>query len=183
MDEATSVKYDIEQNREALSGTLEAIGDRVSPARVIERRRNRMVVWMRNTKDRVMGTGEHMADRMGSAADRVQGAPAAAMDEVRESTRGAPLVAGGIAFGIGVLLGSLAPPSRTEQQLGRQAREVTEPLKDQVRQAGHEMVDDLREPVQQAVQSVKESAKDGAQEVRSSVSDSTDQVRREASTR
>lgn len=181
MDEAAGVKQDIEENRAALTGTLEAIGDRVSPARVIERRRNRMVLWTRNAKDRLMGSGEQMGDRMGGMAERVQSAPTAAMQDVREGTRGAPLVAGGIAFGLGVLLGSLAPASRAEQRIGEQAREVTEPLKEQVRQVGQQVVEDLREPVQEAVESVKQSAKDGAQEVRSTVSDGTDEVKRETS--
>ena len=61
MDETTEgLKQDIEDTRSAMGDTLEAIGDRVSPGRILERRRNRMVGWARDTKDKVMGTADDL---------------------------------------------------------------------------------------------------------------------------
>jgi hypothetical protein len=44
-----------------------------------------------------------------------------AVTSMRLNTRGTPLVAGGIAFGSGVLLGWVVRASRAEQRLGQQA--------------------------------------------------------------
>ena len=76
MDQTTEgLKRDIETNRAAMTDTLEAIGDRVSPGRVIERRRNRMVVWVRDAKDRLMGTAEDLSDRVSDKAHQLGDAP------------------------------------------------------------------------------------------------------------
>jgi ElaB/YqjD/DUF883 family membrane-anchored ribosome-binding protein len=160
------LRRDIDDRRASMSGTLEAIGDRVSPGRVIERRKNRMVVWFAAVRDRVMGTAHDVSDRLGETARAVGSAPSNAVDGVRSNTSGAPLVAGGIAFGVGMLIGSLAPPSRTERQLGPGAMEAAEPVKKELQEAGREMVAHLKEPVSQAVEDVKQTAQDGAQHVR-----------------
>ena len=55
------LRRDIEQTRADLGETLDAIGDRVSPGRMIERRKNRMTSGIRSFKDRVMGTAEQAA--------------------------------------------------------------------------------------------------------------------------
>ena len=52
------LRRDIERTRADLGDTLDAIGDRVSPGRMIERRKNRMSSGIRSVKDRVMGTVE-----------------------------------------------------------------------------------------------------------------------------
>jgi len=168
---------DIDDTRSSMSGTLEAIGDRVSPGRVLERRRNRVVNWYLRSKDRVMGTAENLTDRAGDTAHRVTDVPGAAMDTVRSNTAGAPLVTGGIAFGIGLLIGSMIPPSRTERQLGQQAQHAVEPVKNELQEAGRDLVQNLREPVTEAVNDVKETARSGAEQVRQQTSESTEQIK------
>jgi Protein of unknown function (DUF3618) len=171
MDEATEVlKHDIADTRSAMSDTLEAIGDRVSPSRIMERRRNRVVVWFNGAKDRVMGTADDLTSRVGDRAQQLGNAPGSVVRSVKSETKGTPLVAGSIAFGIGVLIGSMAPPSRAEQRLGEQARQAAEPLTGELQNAGREMVDHLREPVREAVDTVKESAQESAQHLRDTVS-------------
>ena len=97
---AEQLKEQIAGTRDDLSETLDAIGDRVSPGRVIERRKNRMSAGVRSALDRVMGTAH-------DAADAVRDTPST----VGSSTQGAPLVAGGIAFAAGFLLAVALPPS------------------------------------------------------------------------
>jgi len=178
MGETTEeLKRDIEDTRSSMSGTLEAIGDRVSPGRMLERRRNRVVLWVHGARDKVMGKTEHLTDRAGDAAHRVGETPSSAMDSVRSGTSGAPLVAGGIAFGIGVLIGSLVPPSRTERELGQQAMQAVEPVKAELQEAGRGMVENLREPVSEAVEDVKQTAQDSAQQLRQSASERAEQVK------
>jgi len=125
----------------------------------------------------VMGTAEHLTDRAGDAAHKVGDAPSTAMDGVRSGTSGAPLVAGGIAFGIGVLIGSLVPPSRAERQLGQQARQAVEPVKAELQEVGRDLVENLREPVSEAVEDVKQTAQDSSQQLRQSASESAAQVK------
>jgi gas vesicle protein len=182
MDETTQgLKQDIEDTRSAMGDTLEAIGDRVSPGRILERRRNRMVGWARDTKDKVMGTADDLKTHVGDGVHHVGNAPSSTVDTLTSRTQGTPLVAGGIAFGVGVLLGSILPPSRTEQRLAEQARTATEPLKAELQDAGREMVDHLKEPVHEAVETVKATAQDSAQHLRDTTHDGVDQVQQHAS--
>ncbi len=182
MDETTEgLKQDIENTRSAMGDTLEAIGDRVSPGRILERRRNRVVGWARETKDRVMGTADAVKSHVGDGVHQMGSTPSSTVDSLASRTKGTPLVAGSIAFGVGVLFGSILPPSRAEQHLGEHARSATEPLKAELQDAGHEMVDHLKEPVQDAVETVKATAQDGAQRLRETASDGVDEVQQSAS--
>jgi ElaB/YqjD/DUF883 family membrane-anchored ribosome-binding protein len=167
----------IDDRRASMSGTLEAIGDRVSPSRVLQRRKNRIVVWLASTRDRVMGSAHEVSDRMSDKAHAVGGAPSDALDKVRSNTSGAPLVAGGVAFGFGMLIGSLIPPSRTERQVGQRAMQAAEPIKQELREAGQEMVEQLKEPVSDAVDDVKQTAQHGAQQIRQSATGAAQEVR------
>jgi ElaB/YqjD/DUF883 family membrane-anchored ribosome-binding protein len=181
MDQTTEgLKRDIETNRAAMSETLEAIGDRVSPGRVIERRRNRMVLWVQGAKDKVMGTAEDLTGRVSDTTHQLGDAPHAATDTVRSGVRGKPLVAGGIAFGVGVLLGSVLPASGSERRLGQQARQAIEPVEGELRDMGREIADHLREPVQDAVETVKESAQEKAQDLKASATQGAEEVQQRA---
>jgi hypothetical protein len=164
------LKQDIEDTRSAMGGTLEAIGDRVSPGRIIERRRNRVVGWFSNAKDRVMGTADEVTSHVSSGAQQVANAPGSAVESVKSGTKGTPLVAGSIAFGVGVLVGMIAPTSRVEERLGEQARQAVEPITSELQGASREIVEHMREPLHEAVDTVKESARDSADQVRDAVS-------------
>ena len=95
------LKDEIESTRADLGDTLEAIGDRVSPGRVIERRTARVRQGFAGFRDSVMGaaqdTVESAKDRLGSTVDGIREAPATG----RHQTEGRPLVMGGLAFGVG----------------------------------------------------------------------------------
>ena len=141
---AEELKQQIAGTRDGLSETLDAIGDRVSPGRVIERRKNRMSAGVRSALDRVMGTAH-------DAADAVRDTPST----VGSSTQGAPLVAGGIAFAAGFLLAVAFPASEQETEL---TGKFIEPVKEELSNAGHELVDHLKEPAQDALEQVKGTA-------------------------
>jgi len=53
---AEELRRDIERTREGLGDTLDAIGDRVSPGRIMERKKNRVTTGLRTARERVMGT-------------------------------------------------------------------------------------------------------------------------------
>ena len=73
--DADQLRRDIEHTRDGLSDTLDAIGDRVSPGRVIERRKNRASQSIQSLRDRVMGSAadatDSISDATGSAVDGV----------------------------------------------------------------------------------------------------------------
>jgi uncharacterized protein YjbJ (UPF0337 family) len=139
-----------------------------------------MVMWVRDTKDRVMGSAENITGLVGDGAQQIGDAPHAAVDSVRSGTRGTPLVAGGIAFGIGVLVGSILPTSDTERRVGDQARHAIEPVEGELRDMGREVADHLREPVQEAVETVKESAQGRAQDLKASATHGAEQIQQRA---
>jgi len=173
MGETTEeLRREIELTRSDLGETLDAIGDRVSPGRVIERRKNRMSNGMRSMVDRVMGKAHDVA---GASHDAVGGAVGSARDlpdTVRSQTQGTPLIAGAVAFAVGFVVASAIPPSERETAAGGQLLEKAEPVKQELTHVGQEIAEHLKEPAQQAVADVTSAAKEGAQAVTESAQQS-----------
>jgi len=178
---AEELKRDIAQTRYELGDTLDAIGDRVSPGRIMERKKNRVTESMRTVKERVMGTasdkGHAVTDKMHGLSDAATGMP----DTVKQQAQGAPVAAGAIAFGLGFLVAAAIPPSEKEKELSTQVMDKAEPLKQQLTEAGHEMADHLKEPASQAASQVKQAAGDAAQQVKGSASDAANDLKDQTS--
>ncbi len=149
-ERTTELRHDIEDTRQRMTGTVDAIGDRVSPGRVAERRWARVRASTTRAKERVMGSpgsagGPRSSDPGGltgaasSAASTVRDGVSHAPDRIEQGTRGNPLAAGAVAFGVGVLVGSLAPATKEEAELVDQA---LEPLQAEARAIGQEVAAD-----------------------------------------
>jgi len=162
---AEELRREIEDTRDDLGQTLDAIGDRVSPGRIVERRKNRVMNGLSSVRDRVMGTasdtGHAVGDTATGAVDTLKGTP----DAVVKQTQGSPLVAGALAFGVGVLVASVFPPTEKEQEVADQLKEKAQPLADDLKETGQEMAEQLKEPAREAVESVKQVAAEGQQAV------------------
>ncbi len=178
-----TLKRDIAQTRSDLSGTLDAIGDRVSPGRIMDRKKNRMFEGVRSIKDRVMGTatdaGHAVTGTMHDIGDTVHGLGDAATEfpqTAKRQTQGAPLAAGAISFGVGFLIAAAIPPSQKEKELTTQLMDKAEPVKEQLTNTAHEMVDHLKEPASQAIAEVKDAAAGGVQEVKNTASDAAREI-------
>jgi len=175
------LRREIEETRGHLGDTLDSIGDRVSPGRVVERRWNRTRNSVFGVRDRVMGqAGQSASDASGalsrsagSVTDAVRNAPGS----IQEGTQGNALVAGAIAFGVGLLLGSLAPPTETEKSV---ATDMAEPVQRQLADIGHRVGDTAQSAAKEAVASTKDTATEAAQQVKSQAQQATDEVRSEA---
>ena len=182
------IRREIERTQAALSQDVDALTDKVTPGKIVERRVDRARDAATKLKEKVMGSDPHgsggyggggvrsavcdAADRVSgtasSAASSVQDAASTAADAVqqapqaiRRQTRGNPLAAGLIAFGAGWLVSSLLPASRREQELADQAKQVAqEKVQPVLQQVAGEVGDNLREPAQQAAESVKATAQD-----------------------
>jgi ATP-dependent Clp protease adapter protein ClpS len=182
------LRRQIEDTRRELSYDVDALNEKVNPARVVDRRMEATRGRITRAKEKVMGsahdTGNHaqgltsqaqdkahgaaqgVQDAASSAAGAVQQAP----DQVIRQTQGNPLAAGLIAFGVGWLVSSLLPTSEKERQLAQQAETAVKEHKDELlapaKQAAQEIGEELKPAAQQAVEDVKSTAQDATQTVK-----------------
>jgi len=157
------LRQDIERRRDDLGDTIDAIGDRVSPGRIIERRRNRIAAGWRSVSDRLMGTVTSGADRVGDAADSVKNHVSG--DAIKQQTTGAPLGVGLVAFGLGFIAAAAFPATQPEQELASRAQDAIEPATDALAEAGQHIAGDLKHDATQAASEVKETATTAAGDV------------------
>jgi cell division septum initiation protein DivIVA len=178
------IRGNIEQTQRNLSADVDALAEKVSPSRMVERRVEQTRWAMTSVKDRIMGSAaettstvsgtassaaasakDSLAAKASSAADMASSAP----EQARQRTRGNPLAAGLVAFGAGWLLSSLLPATEPEQQAAAQVKDLAmekgRPVAQELGHAGQEAAQSLRESAQQRAQSVKETATDAASTV------------------
>jgi len=165
--EPEELRRDIERRREDLGETIDAIGDRVSPGRIIERRRNRMVDNVRSVRERVMGT---MSSTMSSGAGAVGDAAGNVRDHlgpeaVKQQATGSPLGAGLVAFGIGFLVAATLPTTETEAQAAERAQGALEPAKEALTEAARSVAGDVKQGATEAAQEMKQTASTAASDV------------------
>jgi ElaB/YqjD/DUF883 family membrane-anchored ribosome-binding protein len=174
------LKREIEYTRNDMSGTLEAIGDRVSPSRMVQRKKNRITQTVGSMRHRVMGTAHDARDQLsettGSATDAVKHAP----EMVAQRTTGAPMVAGGIAAGIGFLVAVAFPPSQAEEAASMKMRGAIEPIKEDIVESAQQVMQNVKEPAMQSMDSLKESSTEAARSVASTAKDAGSGVKEEA---
>lgn len=192
--DAEALRRDIANTRAEMSGTIEAIGDRVSPGRMVERRKNRMANSVRSVKDRIMGTASgtghkladtthSMKDTMGEKTSHLVESAKDTPELIREQTEGAPMIAGAIAFGVGFLTASVIPLSSAEERSAPAVREKLEPVKQELSSAAHEVAEHLKEPVGEATSALKESVSEGVKSVNQTATQVTDEVKSDAMNR
>src|SRR4051812_48166314 len=110
------------------------------------------------------GTGlVDLRDSAGSAASSATDALSEAPDRIKDAAGGNPPAPGAVAFGLGVLIGSLAPPTQEEQHL---AEEVVPQLQDAATSAGKELASAVKDQAQQGMDQAKETATNAVQEVK-----------------
>lgn len=185
-DDPDRIRAEIERTQADLSRDVDAFTDKVSPGRIVERRVDRARTAAGRVRDSVVG-GPHdvhdrdhdhggvgrMAGSVGdtapSASSTVVGAAQGAPQAARRRTQGNPLAAGLIAFGAGMLVSSLLPASRQEQQLAQRAKdqagELGQPVADAAKRVASEMQENLQQPAQDAVQAVRSTATDAGRTV------------------
>ncbi|WP_077489654.1 DUF3618 domain-containing protein [Sinomonas mesophila] len=180
-----AIRADIEQTRERLGYDVDAVADKVSPSHVAHRQTERVKGAMTDMKDRIMGTADDVTTGARSAAEDAGAAVERVERKVMRKTQGNPLAAGLIAFGAGLLLSSLIPPSEKEREAARAIKEKAEPMTQELSGAASEMAEHLKEPAREAVENVRQSASEGVQAVKeeaqeqgAAVQDRTQQAQR-----
>ncbi len=165
-EEPRDIEQQIAQTRRELGADVDALADKTSPSRIVERQVSRTRRSAMRLKDRVMGTTSDAVGGAGqgaqSATRSVQGATSSMTAAARRGAEGNPLAAGMIAFGVGWLVSSLIPASGKEKQVAGQieevAQDVGQPVGQAAGEAAKEVADRLREPAQQAVAQVRDTA-------------------------
>jgi uncharacterized protein YjbJ (UPF0337 family) len=99
---------------------------------------------------------------------------------IQQQTQGNPLAAGLVAFGAGMLLATLFPPTEAEQRAASAVQDRVEPLKDQALEVGREVKDHLQESARESAQQVKETATEATQEVKQQAKSSAEKVKGQA---
>jgi len=200
------IKRQIEETRRELSYDVDALNEKVNPARVMDRRVSAAKGRITNLKEKVMGSAHdttYQAQGMASnAAGSVQNAASSAVGTVQDAassaagavqqapdaivrqTQGNPLAAGLIAFGVGWLVSSLMPASEKEKQLAMQAESAVKEHKDALlepaKQAAQEIGEQLKPAAQDAVESVKATAQDAAATVKAEGQSAVEDVQGQA---
>ena len=112
-------------------------------------------------------------------------AASGAASSAQERVEGAPLAAGLVAFGAGVVLASLLPSTRAEAEIAHRAVETAKeqgaPLLDEARAMGEEVASSVKQSATEAARQVKESAQESVHTVQDEGQSSADSVRRQAS--
>jgi hypothetical protein len=171
------IRSNIEHTQQNLTADFDALTEKVSPPRIMERRVERTRSAMTTMKDRIMGgtadrtsnvggtvssTASSAKDTLASTASSAADVANATPDMARRRVQGNPLAAGLIAFGAGWLLSSLLPATEPEQQVAFQVKDLAmekgRPLAQELSQAGQEAAQELRESAQQRAQSIQETA-------------------------
>ncbi len=170
------IRHEIEATRSDLSDNVNALADSVRPGNVARRQVDKVMDGAVDLKERVMGVAEDATASVGNAAGDVKDTAGSAPSAVRRRTRGNPVAAGLVAFGIGWLVASLIPASSAEQRAATALKDKAQPLTDEVTNAAKQVAGNLQEPAREAVAQVKESAVQSATTVKDEAASSAQSV-------
>ncbi|MEF3402516.1 DUF3618 domain-containing protein [Agromyces sp. CCNWLW203] len=180
MSDPELIRSDIERTRRELGSDVDALADKVNPAKMAHRQGDRMRNAIGRLTDRVMGTASDVVDSAESAVDSAGEAVAGAPRKVASATQGNPIAVGLIAFGVGWLASSLIPASKPERDLAEKAKEAAAPLVEEARDMAQESVEHLREPAMEGAEAVKERAAEAVEAVRDEGASAASSVQAEA---
>ena len=164
------IRAEIAQTRGDLSTNINTLADEIEPSTMVHRQTQKVRSKAGRLKDRVMGSASDKASSVQSSTQSAVASAEQAVEQapqmVREQTQGNPMAAGLVAFGLGMVVASLMPPSEKEREAAAMVKEKAEPLAQEATDTAKEMAENLKEPAREAAQSVKDTAAEGAQQVR-----------------
>ncbi|WP_309075803.1 DUF3618 domain-containing protein [Paenarthrobacter sp.] len=161
-----ALRADIEETRRRLSTNVDAVADKVTPSHIVNRRVDKI-------KTAVFGASDDVQHRASDVAHQAQDAVSGAVSDIGDApqaitrkAQGSPIAAGLIAFGAGLLVSALIPPSDKEREAAQALKEAAQPLTEELSHAAQEVAEHLREPAQDAMQNVKDTATEAAANVK-----------------
>jgi hypothetical protein len=182
------IRAEIERTRREVGGDVDALAQKVSPSAAVDRQKTRVRHGLNRIRANVMGTADDVGTSVGDTAHGVAHGVAhragEAVDAVKETpqqaarvTRGNPLAAGLIAFGVGAIVSSLLPPTEKEKEAAALLKEKVEPVADEVKSAVSDVAHGLQEPAQEAAAAVKETATESFGNVRDEAKSGAESVK------
>ena len=169
MSNPDQIKADIETTRSNLGQDVDALADKVTPSKIVDRQVGKVRSAVGSARDHVMGAAADAGSGVGETSQRAVA-----------KAKGNPMAVGLIAFGAGLLAASLIPASAKEKELAGNLKEAAEPLVEKAKDAAKEVGENLKEPAQEAVASVKDAATDAVDSVKSEAGSAKDDVAGEA---
>jgi gas vesicle protein len=161
-----AIRADIERTRRELGGDVDALADKVSPTKIMERQTNKVKDAIGSVRDRVMGAADDAGSSLSHAGSSAVDGVGDVKDRVVAKAEGNPLAVGLIAFGAGLLISSLIPASAKEKQIADSVKEQAQPLVDEVAEVAKDVGAHLKEPAQDAATAVKDAAADSVETVK-----------------
>lgn len=186
-DSPDVIRANIEQTRRELGGDVDALADKVSPTKVMERQTDKVKGALGSVRDRIMGAADDAGSSIAGAATSAADGVGDVKDRVAAKAEGNPIAVGLIAFGAGLLIASLIPASTKEKEVAADIKDKAQPLVDEVADVAKDVGAHLKEPAQDAatavkdaaavsLEAVKEEAQSAATEVKDQVSDARQHV-------
>jgi gas vesicle protein len=168
---AEELRQQLAEQRDDLGRDLEAVGDRVSPGRIVERRQAAMRQRATMIRERVMGTPSMAAEAVRGQTTSTMSTVSSSMSDIgdaaRQRTEGNPFAVGIVAFGAGLLASTLLPASKSERRLADRAQPMLEHAAEEAVPAARGMAEELKPTAEQAMTDVKERAQEAVETVKS----------------
>jgi gas vesicle protein len=175
-DNPDVIRENIERTRRELGGDVDALADKVTPSKIMERQTDKVRNAVGSVRDRIMGAADDAGSSLSDAGSHVGDVK----DRVVAKAEGNPMAVGVIAFGAGLLLASLIPASQKERELAESVKEQAQPLVDELGGVAKDVGEHLKEPARNAATAVKESAKDSVENVKDEAKVATAEVKDQA---
>jgi hypothetical protein len=152
----------IEERRQRIGHTVDEIENRVIPSRVAARTTDRVSDRIGDWRDRIMGSNDG-ENTFAEAGQRMSETP----QMIRRKAQGNPMAAGLIAFGGGLLVGSMLPETKAEHRAVERMEPVIREAEPELREAGRQVVEDVKDVAKETAQELRDSAADSAERIRS----------------
>lgn len=181
-DSPEEIRAEIERTRRELGGDVDALADKVSPTKIMDRQRTKVTDALGSMRDRVMGSAEDAGSSLAHMGSSAAGGVGDVKDKIVDKTQGNPMAVGLIAFGVGLLVASLIPASSKEKDLADTVKDQAQPLVDEVVEAAKDVGEHLKVPAQDAATAVKEAATDSFESVKDETRSAKDEIKDSAAT-
>jgi hypothetical protein len=200
------IRSEIDQTQRELSADVDALTEKLSPPRIVERRVQRTREAMTNVKDKIMGStsdtyqtagsatsgvGESVSARASSARDTAAsaassardtaaGAASSAVDTVRSTPGAIRRGTTGNPLAAGLIAFGAGMLLSSLIPASEPEQQVATQVKDFATEQGRPVAQQLGQAGQEAAQELKESAQERAESVRQTAADAASTVRGEA---
>jgi len=164
--------YPWQQGEEAYSGQ-----QREYPGSIEKSVTDRVSQAASEAGDRVSHAASEIGDRMSEATSAVKEAVTEAPEQIRQQTRGNPIAAGLIAFGGGLLLGTILPGTRTERDIAHRIEQPVSSAVAEAREVASDVRDDVKEDAEHAMEEVKKTASEAGEHLKDDAKDAAERTR------